>query len=211
MNRSIRLSAVLLTLGLPCLIGVPDIVHAGPYGARTPAPTVQLMAAWTTPVSEDLDLGWEAAPGFGFGMKWWAGPRARMGFEVGYLQQVLDETYWAAGEFDVSGADIDIVPLTLEAEILLAPPRPVTPTVNFGFGLYHISIDDAGVVGPEGRRAMLDYADQDEFGFHIGVGLEFRGRRGGIRIDGAYHLVFMEGDDMSFAPLRAGIFINTGR
>jgi hypothetical protein len=78
---------------------------------------------------------------------------------------------------------------------LSAPDARLSPYVIGGGGIYHN--DAVGDNAPEGSST--------DFGVNLGAGFEFDAGGAGLFLEGRWHNVFLEGDNLKFLPITLGI------
>jgi hypothetical protein len=194
-------------LAVACLVSglAPQtVVHAQPAER---AYDFTASGGWSWPVYGDFADGWNSGFTLAGGFGRTVNPHLHSGFEIGYAWHGLDADYFKSLQptLDVSGGDAGIFSIMTQTDVLFgSETRFHRPFINFGLGLYSISVSDVYVRGGSFASFEPKALDTTNFGLHIGGGFLVNWRRAGVRIEAAYHHIFTGGTDVGYVPVRLG-------
>lgn len=167
-----------------------------------------VSGGWSWPAEGDFADGWNSgftlAGGFGRTVH----PHLHHGIEFGYGWHGLDAGYFKslAPTLDLTGGDAGIFVFTTQTDLIFgSPDRFRRPFLNFGLGVYNIAVNDVFVRGGSFGSFQPEALDSTGFGIHVGGGVLAERRRFGVRIDAAYHHIFLSGRNVGYVPVRLGL------
>lgn len=193
----------------PTLAGVVLVLVASvPAGARSfyGAPELLVAGGYSWPVEGLFKDGWEPGANVSGGFRSQVGANIMGGIDIGYTWHGLNESFFPG---NVSGGDAGIFSLTSETDIFLggaaAAEKSMRLFLNGGLGFYYVSVDGGNFAGYN-----PDFLDVGALGLHGGGGLLIGRGKVRLRVDAAYHHLFMSGDDIGVVPVRGGLQFKLG-
>ncbi|MEX2369033.1 MAG: outer membrane beta-barrel protein [Candidatus Paceibacterota bacterium] len=109
----------------------------------------------------------------------------------------------------VSGGSVNVLNMSGGLKATLSPSNSVSPYVISDIGAFLMIVSDIKV--EDGRRQSVEEIDESQtrFGASLGAGLDLKMTPShGVFVEARYSRIFRSGDDLSFFPLRVGIFVS---
>jgi len=136
-------------------------------------------------------------PALELGFRRWLGPRVALGLMGGYH---------SLGSYTIGGGSnpthIVVFPMTSVVTYRIAPRGPVKPYARFGAGVYSVRTTQE----ISGDASELFYLSQKlRFGYHAGLGADFRVGDVGLDVDAAWHVVTVDDVPYNHLTLLAGL------
>jgi hypothetical protein len=210
----IRRSAVRFrVLTTRAILGVtPLLALAAPARAGLPV-RFSLAAGWTFPVapSSISDL-WNGSAAFAAGATWRATSRVAIWADVGYYRHAFDTDAYESTISDLfpnvnaSGNDLQVVPVSIGADVALTGWGNTRPYVSAGIGYYNVSVTKPEASGPQGEAVEFPDPSDEAFGARFGLGVRTLVTPAvTLFVDATYHRAWTSPDALGFVPLRLGL------
>ena len=107
---------------------------------------------------------------------------------------------------EAGGNDLQVVPVTVGADIALTAWGNTRPYVTAGLGYYSVSVTAPQTSGPGADDVTLPDPSDDAFGARLGLGVRTLVTPAvTLFFDATYHAAWTSPDALGFVPLRVGL------
>jgi len=188
------------------------LLFVSPAGAQLPV-KFSVAGGWTFPTGpSSVTDYWNGGGAIAAAASLRASARALVWLEVGYYRHEFDSDAFESAIRDqhpnvnVSGNDVQVIPVTVGADIALTGWGNTRPYVTAGLGYYDISVTKPETSGPAAADVELPDPSDDAFGARIGLGVRTLVTPAvTLFFDVSYHAAWTSPDALGFVPLRVGM------
>lgn len=200
--------------GLVFIRGLVIVVAMGATPVRAQVPfKAEIAGGWSSPVTpSSFTDAWNGSAALSVALHF--RPNARLGAwaEVGWFRHRFDtEAYEKsiAATFpgvNVSGNDLQVVPITAGIEWSLTSWGNTRPFVSVGLGYDWISGTDPRASGPGANNVTFPAPPGDAFGTQVGLGVwTLVTPTVALFADVGYRVAWTSPDALGFVPVRIGV------